>query len=163
MINQLRLPRGLILLCLLVCAWRGVYSAELKPGLHTVFGNGKADFVATLQAIESPRNSWNPGKEPLPVDMAECARKAKRHLLRQQPKIPSTVNLISAEIRAFTMTLFNREGKPLRPEENQKIAWYLVFTFSNALPDGRRLEDEDRTVGMMLDGTMLEMVQRRKP
>ena len=130
---------------------------------HTVFGNGNADFVATLQAIESPGNKWKPGKEPFPVDMAECARKAKRHLLRQQPAIPSTVNLISAEIRPFTMALVNREGKPLRLVENQKVAWYLVFTFSTALPDGRRLEDEDCTVGMLLDGTVLEMVKRRKP
>jgi hypothetical protein len=163
MINKLRLPRGPILLCLLVCALRGVYSAELRPGLHAVFGNGNADFVATLQAIESPGNSWKPGKELLPVDLSECARKAKRYLLRQQPGIPSEVKLISAEIRPFIMSSFNREGEPQGPEENQKIAWYMVFTFSNALPDGRQLEDEDRTVGMMLDGTILEMVKRRKP
>ena len=160
MVNQMRLPRFPILLSLLACAWAGVYSAELKPGLHAVFGIGNTDFVATLRAIESPRNRWKPGEEPLPVDMAECARKAKQHLLRQRPEIPSTANLLSAEIAPFTITLSNRAGKPQHSEKNQEIAWYLVFTFSNQLPNEKQAAWEDCTVGMMLNGTFLEPIKK---
>jgi hypothetical protein len=155
--------RNLAVLALFGCACVSSYAEDPKSGTFVVHRVGNIDFVTTLQRVESPANRWKPGEERLPVDVTEFARRAKQHLLRRRSDIPATVNVISAEIRPFTITTVSPNDASEGALKPQRVAWYLVFTFSRDLPDGKRLEWEDCTVGMMLDGTTLEMVERRKP
>jgi hypothetical protein len=161
--EQKRVTRKLIVMILLACVGASVHSKDQKPVVYSVFGRRDADFVATLHTIESPANRWRAGEEPFPVDVAEFARRAKQHLLRRHPDISGTVNCISAEIAPFTMKTLASKDVPEEPSNRQRVAWYLVFTFSVWLPNGKQLDAEERTVGVMLDGTILEMVKRKTP
>jgi len=153
----------LAVLPLLVCAWASAYPEDRKSGMFPIFGEGDFEFITTLQTIESPANRWKPGEEPLPIDLTEFARKAKQHLLRRRPDIPAGVNLMSTELRPFAITTVSTNGVVDGASKPQKVAWYLVFNFSRDLPGGKRLEWQDCTAAMMLDGTILEMTKRKKP
>lgn len=136
-----------IIFFIVACAWPTVHSADVGSRMIRVFGMEDTDFVASIQAVKSSANRWKPGEEPLPIDIADCARKAKLNLLSRRSELPATHPLLSAEIVPFTPDL---------PGEPQKVYWYLVFTFSNTLPSGGRLDWRDCTVGMMMDGTILK-------
>lgn len=144
---------GSAIFFLVACTWPALHSADGDSRVIRIFGKGDTDFIASLQTVKSAANRWKPGEEPLPVDMADCARKAKQNLLSRHPGFPATVPLISAEIVPFTPDL---------RDEPPKVCWYLIFTFSNTLPNGRRIDWVDCTVGMMLDGTILKTAKQKK-
>lgn len=163
MINQLKLSSVLVVIWLLVASAYFGWAAEFNTESQIVFREGETEFFASLEVIHSPKNNWRPGNEPLPISLAECAKRAKERLLKQQPKVPVEVSLISAEVRPLILPSTNQHQKARPLQKPQSSAWYLVFTFSNVLPDGTRLDYGDCTIGMMFDGTILETVKRRQP
>lgn len=159
--EQKRVKSNLIVLVLFACGCASLDAQDREPVMGCmVFGTLHADFMASRQTIESPANHWKPGQEPFPIDVGELARRAKQHLLRRRPDISGTVNWISTEIRPFTRKTFPSPDVPEATAKTETVAWYLVFIFSARLPNGMELDAEERTVGMMLDGTILVPVKR---
>lgn len=154
-----------IMVALVLLIWtvtRIAVSSDAKQPTHLLFSMGKTDFVVPVHVLESPRNLWKPGKKNLPADLSEFGRKAKQHLLGHRPEIPTTVNLLTAEIRALGVMPRQLNGTPDVQTNSESEIWYLVFTFSNRMPDGKLLPWEDCTVGMMLDGSFVQTIKKGK-
>jgi len=160
--EQKRFQRYLFVLLLLACLGAEFRSKDQKSLVHAVFGTVSADFVTNVQEIQSSANRWKPGEEPIPIDVAVFSERAKQHVLQRHPEL-STVTFISMEIAPFAVETLASKDVPAGPSKIQNVAWYIVFIFSVWLPNGEQLDIDERTVGMMLDGTILEMVKKKGP
>ena len=156
-----RVRRSVVSACLLLLGSIIVHAASMKEYTNTVLVCSRDDmgFFAGLETVRSPANRWTPSKEPFPVDLAKYTAIAKQQLIQQHGKRISATSLRSVDIRPFYMI----DQDLLVPKGGQQAAWYLVFAFSRFLPDGNILNPEDCYVGMMLDGTVLQMRRISRP
>lgn len=138
-----------------------VHAAQMKDYTNSVLicSRDAVEFFAGAETIKSPANRWTPSKEPFPVDLAKYTMIAKRQLILRHGNRISASSLRSVDIAPFYMTDLDL----LEPAERQRPVWYLVFAFSRILPDGTKLNPEDCYVGMMIDGTILQIRRASSP
>jgi hypothetical protein len=111
------------------------------------------EFRVDRSALERPANSWDPGSEPLAMDLRTCIQRAQDHLLLKR-QIPGKLQLTSVLITRH----FSKEPTELMRKRGKQ--WEVITRFVCEKADGTNVADDELYVVSLLDGTIADETLR---